>query len=196
MTPNLRNFTIWVICVLVLLSVFTLFQTPAPRSTSEDIPFSQLLNDVDEGRVRDVVIEGPEIHATYLDGRRFKTYAPNDPTLVQRLYGKRVTISARPQQDSVPWFVSLLVSWLPFIALIAVWIFLSQGARGKGRGAATSAKVLDDPKYWRDRAGEAHADAEQLTDPQSKRQMIEIAHGYEYVAQRAEERLRGSDQSK
>jgi ATP-dependent Zn protease len=39
----------------------------------------------------------------------------------------------RPAQSDVPWFVSLLVSWLPFIALVGVWIFLArqvQGARG------------------------------------------------------------------
>ena len=29
-------------------------------------------------------------------------------------------------------FVSLLVSWLPFIALIAVWIFLSRGMQTGG----------------------------------------------------------------
>ena len=68
------------------------------------------------------------------------------PSLVQKLYGKGVTITARPQQDNVPWFVSLLVSWLPFIALIGVWIFLSrqmQGAGGKALGFGKSrAKLL------------------------------------------------------
>ena len=77
-----------------------------------------------------MLIQGPEIHGTYTDGRSFQTYAPNDPTLVQRLYGKGVAITARPQGDSVPWFVSLLVSWLPFIALIGVWIFLSRQMQG------------------------------------------------------------------
>ena len=83
--------------------------------------------------MRDVLIQGPEIHGTFTDGRSFQTYAPNDPTLVQRLYGKGVAITARPQGDSVPWFVSLLVSWLPFIALIGVWIFLSRQMQGGGR---------------------------------------------------------------
>ena len=31
----------------------------------------------------------------------------------------------------MPWFVSLLVSWLPFIALIGVWIFLSRQMSSK-----------------------------------------------------------------
>ena len=96
--------------------------------------------------MRDVTIQGPEIHGTYTDGRGFNTYAPNDPTLVQRLYGKGVQITARPPGDNVPWFVSLLVSWLPFIALIGVWIFLSrqmQGAGGKAMGFGKSrAKLL------------------------------------------------------
>ena len=105
-----------------------------------------MLTEVDNGRVRDVTIQGPEIHGTYTNGGQFNTYAPNDPTLVQRLYGKGVQITARPQGDNVPWFVSLLVSWLPFIALIGVWIFLSrqmQGAGGKALGFGKSrAKLL------------------------------------------------------
>src|SRR5512145_1705602 len=146
MNANLRNFALWVIIVLLLLALFTLFQNPGQRTTSQDISFSQLLNEVDQGRVRDVVIQGPEIHGTYTDGQSFQTYAPSDPSLIQRLYGKGVQITARPPQENVPWFVSLLVSWLPFIALIGVWIFLSrqmQGAGGKALGFGKSrAKLL------------------------------------------------------
>ena len=146
MNANLRNFALWVIIVLLLLALFTLFQNPGQRTTSQDISFSQLLNEVDQGRVRDVLIQGPEIHGTYTDGRSFQTYAPSDPSLVQRLYNKGVQITARPQSDNVPWFVSLLISWLPFVALIGVWIFLSrqmQGAGGKALGFGKSrAKLL------------------------------------------------------
>src|SRR5207237_10660143 len=140
MNANLRNFALWVIIVLLLLALFTLFQNPGTRTSASDISFSQLLTDVDQGRVRDVTIQGPEIHGTYTDGRGFNTYAPNDPTLVQRLYGKGVTITARPLQDNVPWFVSLLVSWLPFIALIGVSIFLSRQMQGPGRKALVFGK--------------------------------------------------------
>ncbi len=146
MNANLRNFALWVIIVLLVLALFTLFQSPNQRQTAQDISFSQLLTEVDQGRVRDVLIQGPEIHGNFTDGRPFTTYAPNDPSLVQRLYGKGVTITARSPQEQVPWFVSLLVSWLPFIALIGVWIFLSrqmQGGAGKAMGFGKSrAKLL------------------------------------------------------
>lgn len=146
MNTNLRNFALWVIIVLLLLALFTLFQSPSQRQSAQDISFSQLLTEVDQGRVRDVLIQGQEIHGTFTDGRPFNTYAPNDPSLVQRLYGKGVQITARSPQEQVPWFVSLLVSWLPFIALIGVWIFLSrqmQGGAGKAMGFGKSrAKLL------------------------------------------------------
>jgi cell division protease FtsH len=146
MNANLRNFALWVIIVLLLLALFTLFQNPSTRSTSSDISFSEFLEQVDKNNVRDVLIQGPEIHGNFKDRGAFTTYAPNDPGLVQRLYSKGVTISAKPLSDNVPWFVSLLMSWLPFIALIGVWIFLSrqmQGAGGKALGFGKSrAKLL------------------------------------------------------
>ena len=146
MNANLRNFALWVIIVLLLLALFTLFQNPGQHASSQDISFSQLLTEVDQGHVRDVVIQGPEIHGTFNNNSSFQTYAPNDPTLVKRLYDGKVTITAKPPGDNVPWFVSLLVSWLPFIALIGVWIFLSrqmQGGAGKAMGFGKSrAKML------------------------------------------------------
>jgi cell division protease FtsH len=146
MNANLRNFALWVIIVLLLLALFTLFQNPGQRASSQDITFSQLLTEVDQNKVRDVVIQGPEIHGTFTNGSSFQTYAPNDPTLVSRLYNGKVSITAKPPGDNVPWFVSLLVSWLPFIALIGVWVFLSrqmQGGAGKAMGFGKSrAKML------------------------------------------------------
>ena len=146
MNANLRNFALWVIIVLLLLALFTLFQNPGQRASSQEISFSQLLSEVDQNHVRDVVIQGPDIHGTFTNGASFQTYAPNDPSLVKRLYDAKVNVTAKPPGDNVPWFVSLLVSWLPFIALIGVWIFLSrqmQGGAGKAMGFGKSrAKML------------------------------------------------------
>src|SRR5438105_1284798 len=173
MNANLRNLALWVIIVLLLLALFTLFQNPGQRTSTVDISFSQLLNEVENGRVKDVVIQGPEIHGTYTHGGSFQTYAPNDPSLVERLYKKGVAISARPLQDNVPWFVQLLISWLPFLALIGVWIFLSrqmQGAGGKALGFGKSrAKLLTEAHgrvTFEDVAGvdEAKSDLQEIVE--------------------------------
>src|SRR5262245_25516194 len=95
---EIRNFALWVIIVLLLLALFTLFQNPSDRPTPPSISYSQLLNEIDQGRVRDVLIRGQEVTGSYTDGRTFATYTPYDPdpTLMQRLTGKGVTISAAP----------------------------------------------------------------------------------------------------
>jgi cell division protease FtsH len=163
MNAQLRNFALWVIIVLLLLALFTLFQNPAPRMSGQEISFSQFIREVDNGRVRDVLIQGAEIHGNFADGRAFQTYAPNDPTLTPRLLGKGVTITVRSQQNDVPWFVSLLLSWLPFIALIGVWIFLSrrmQPASGNAGHPASEVAALkrqiEDLKREIERLKESH----------------------------------------
>lgn len=146
MNPYLRNVALWGVIVMLVLALFTLFQPSSQRGSSTDVPFSQFLSDIDAGRVRDVVIQGPEIHGTYTNGSPFQTYAPNDPSLVQRLYGKGVQVSARPQQDNTPWFMTLLINGLPMLLFLGVWIFLSrqmQGGAGKAMGFGKSrAKML------------------------------------------------------
>ena len=148
MNPNVRNFALWVIIILLVLALVTLFQNPSHRNASQDVTYSQFLQDVDAGRVTSVQIAGPEIHGTLSDGRSFQTYAPNDPTLVQKLSQKGVNFSAKPQNESMPWFLALLINWLPMIVLLAAWIFLSrqmQGGAGKAMGFGKSkAKLLNE----------------------------------------------------
>jgi hypothetical protein len=126
-----RNVALCVILILLSLALFSLFQNSGQTAESSDISFSQLLNEVDQGRVRSVVIQGQEIRGTFTDGHQFQTYAPNDPGLVQKLYQKNVEITVRPNE--LPWIVSVLISWLPIFAMIGVWIFLSRQMRSTGR---------------------------------------------------------------
>ena len=46
--------------------------------------------------------------------------------------------------DDTPWWISLLVSWLPFIALIAVWIYLSKGFQGRSPSGRTLIQLYED----------------------------------------------------
>ena len=146
MNPNVRNFALWVIIFLLVLALVTLFQNPGQRGTTSDMAYSQFLSEVEAGRVSNVVIQGPEVHFTLSDGRSYQSYSPNDPSLVQKLSAKGVNFSAKPLQENLPWFLALLVNWMPLIVFIAAWIFLSrqmQGASGKAMGFGKSkAKLL------------------------------------------------------
>ena len=49
---------------------------------------------------------------------------------------------------------------------------------------------INDPKHWRERAEEARAHAEQISDEIARKTMLKIVEDYEKLAQRAENRLR------
>jgi cell division protease FtsH len=148
MNPNFRNFALWVIIFLLVLALVSLFQNPGQRGGSNEIPYSQLLNDAENGGIATVTISGQEISGTYKTGGTFRTYAPYDPSLVGRLSEKGVQITARPPSDSTPWFIALLVNWLPLIVFIGAWVFLSrqmQNGAGRAMGFGKSkAKLLSE----------------------------------------------------
>ena len=146
MNPNFRNFALWVIIFLLVVALVMLFQNPGQKTTQQEINFSQLLTEVDQGRVREVTIAGNEISGHFTDNRAFTLYAPNDPLLVQTLVKKNVNITAKPPSDGNSWLITLLVNGLPLLAFLALWIFVSrqmQGAGGKAMGFGKSkAKLL------------------------------------------------------
>ncbi len=146
MNPNFRNFALWVIIFLLVVALVMLFQNPGQKTASQEINFSQLMTEVDQGRVREVTIAGNEISGHFTDNHAFSLYAPNDPTLVQTLVKKNVTISAKPPSDGNSWLITLLVNGLPLLAFLALWVFVSrqmQGAGGKAMGFGKSkAKLL------------------------------------------------------
>jgi cell division protease FtsH len=83
------------LCGPILFAVFDRF-IPSPNASSVEISFSQLVNDMDIGRVHDIRIKGTEIYGTYTDGHTFQADAPDDPTLIQPLYTKGVSITRQP----------------------------------------------------------------------------------------------------
>jgi hypothetical protein len=51
--------------------------------------------------------------------------------------------------------------------------------------------LLNNPESWRQRAAEARAIANGMTDPVAKRTMLGVAQSYERLAERAELRAKG-----
>jgi len=145
---NLRNFIVWVILAFSLLGLYNLIDNPVVSKNQSEITFSQLLAEVDAGNVVDVEISGDNISGHYSDGRSFKTFAPSDPTLIDRLYNRGVSISAKPEKEGGSIFLNILISWFPMLLLIAVWIFFMrqmQGGGGKAMGFGKSkAKLLNE----------------------------------------------------
>ena len=138
-----RNLALWVIIALLLLTLFNLFKGQSIQDSATPLAFSEFLDQVEKGQVRDVTIEGNSISGHFGNaGQSFSTYAPNDPNLVQTLRSHGVLINARPSTEnrSSPLYGALL-NWLPMLLIIGVWIFFMrqmQGGGGKALGFGKS----------------------------------------------------------
>ena len=133
MNNNLfRNVAIWVVIGLVLMTVFNQFNNK--QSTQNSVEYSQFIEEVKDGKISKVVMEGRTLKATTADGKKITSYAPPDLWLVSDLLKSGVKIEAKPEEEP-SMLMNIFVSWFPMLLLIGVWIFFMrqmQGGGGKG----------------------------------------------------------------
>ena len=146
---NFKNLAMWAIIVFLTMGLYNLFKNPQNTSSqNNNITFSKFLEEVDNGRVVQVNIQGNSIKGVYSNGKNFNTYSPNDPNLIEKLTEKGVSISASPINEKMPSLLGVLLSWFPMLLLIGVWIFFMrqmQGGKGGAMGFGRSkAKLMSD----------------------------------------------------
>ena len=171
---NLKNLAMWALIVLLSVGLFNMFQNPKNSiNTNNQVTFSKFLNEVDDGRVVEVNIQGNNITGVLSDGSKFKTFSPNYPNLVEKLSEKGVSINASPLEDKMPSLLGILLSWFPMLLLIGVWIFFMrqmQGGKGGAMGFGRSkAKLLNEAQgkvTFNDVAGveEAKEEVEEIVE--------------------------------
>ena len=143
---NLRNLALWIIIALLLVALFNMFQGTGSHPTASTISFTQFNQEVMQGDVKAVTIQGSQIKGQLSNGQGFTTYTPNDPDLVQRMLAHNVQIKVQPADQGMPTLMSIFINWFPMLLLIGVWIFFlrqMQSGGGKAMGFGKSrAKLL------------------------------------------------------
>jgi cell division protease FtsH len=118
-----------------MVMLFQIFKQPSRQSLP--VSYSDFLGMVESGGVMEVLIQGDNISGVSSQGP-FRTFAPKDPELIRLLRSKGVKISVKPQDDS-PWF-QVLLSWVPMLLLIGVWIFFMRQMQAGGGKALSFGK--------------------------------------------------------
>lgn len=135
MNNVIKNLAIWAIIAVILMTIFNQFAGSA--ADKQQIVYSQFINDVKQGHVSKITMEGRVIRGESSDGKKFSTYAPYDPGLIGDLLQNNVRVEVKPEQEQ-SLLVSILINWFPMILLIGVWIFFMRQMQGGGRGGAFS----------------------------------------------------------
>ncbi|SMP11200.1 cell division protease FtsH [Desulfurobacterium pacificum] len=143
-----KSIALWLSIALLIILAFNFLNANQVRNHAE--PFSTFVKQVEQGHVKEVTIQGQRVIGVTIDGKPFETYLPpgyND--IITKLQKKGVEINVKPQEGS-PWYITILVSWLPMIFLILLWIsMMRQMSAGSNKAlsfAKSRAKIFIDNK--------------------------------------------------
>ncbi|MFJ2284459.1 ATP-dependent zinc metalloprotease FtsH [Pseudomonas sp. NPDC087803] len=129
-----KNLILWLIIAAVLVSEMNNFSIPNEPQT---LNYSDFIQQVKDGKVERVAVDGYVITGKRNDGDSFKTIRPaiQDNGLIGDLVDNHVVVEGKqPEQQSI--WTQLLVASFPILVIIAVFMFFMRqmqgGAGGKG----------------------------------------------------------------
>ena len=130
---NAKNLAFWAILLLLLVTLFSVFQDGSSTASGQQMAFSDFLRSVEQKEVAEVTIDGEKITGRMTDGSRFTTIRPEGSDVVEDLRASNVTIRVEPQERGG--ILSTLGFWLPMLIIFAIWIFFLNRMQAGGRGA-------------------------------------------------------------
>ncbi|MCS6627862.1 ATP-dependent zinc metalloprotease FtsH [Roseibacterium beibuensis] len=155
---NLRNLAIWGAVILGALAIFVAFNrggplaTPGQKAASakpEEMTYSQLLTARDAGEIKSVEVKNETLTITKKDDSKFTavTTLPNGE-LIESLNAAGAQVDVKNTRQS--FWVGALITLLPFLLIIGLWILIMRQMQGGARGAMgfgkSKAKLLTEHK--------------------------------------------------
>ena len=136
---NFKNLGLWLVILFLVIALFNLFGQPGGPGSSRELAYSDFIERVEEGQVRDVKIAGERVTGQMISGETFYVYVPADTDgMFEKLEASGAGVTVDPQERSA--LLSFFLSWLPFILIIAVWVFFMRQMQGGGKGAMSFGK--------------------------------------------------------
>ena len=131
---NARNIAFWVVLFLLILALFNLFSGSGSTLQSREISYSDFVTAVEEGTVSNATLDGEQVRFRGTDGQDYVTIKPGDAEVTDLLIDNEFPVKAEQQQQSG--FQTFILSLLPFLLLIGVWIYFMNRMQGGGKGGA------------------------------------------------------------
>ena len=132
---NARNIAFWVVLFLLVLALFNMFTGGSSTvSQSNEVSYSDFVRSVESDEVNAVTLDGEQIRFLGNDGQTYSVIKPSDAQITQLLIDNNVSLRAEQQQQSG--FQTFILSLLPFLLLIGVWVYFMNRMQGGGRGGA------------------------------------------------------------
>ena len=146
-----RNFAVWIVIGILLVTLFSLFETQALRGGTKELTYSELFEKVNSGTIKSVTYTGAAITAKDASGAVFESYGPLPDSDLATLRAKGVEVSFKPQQSD-SFLSNFLFFWAPLLVMGGLWFFVMrqmQSGSGKAMGFGKSKAKLLTEKHGR-----------------------------------------------
>src|SRR5690348_872855 len=136
---NIKTAVFWVVIILVIVLVWTL----AHKTNSHpdvQLSYTNLMNDVNAGKIKTVTITGNDLHGNYKDDNQElhavipTSHQPLDDAMLKN------NVDIHYNKESGSGWVSILINAIPFVLLLAFWIFMMRQMQSGGNKALSFGK--------------------------------------------------------
>jgi cell division protease FtsH len=124
-----KNLFLWLAVALVMIVLFNALSTKH-HNTARKISYTQFVESVDENNVASVRIRGTEVIGKSKNNKSFKTYIPQNSSIIEKLQKNNISIEILPQNKN-SFMLNMLFYWAPVILLVFLWFyFMNQMQKG------------------------------------------------------------------
>ncbi|HKS68525.1 MAG TPA: ATP-dependent zinc metalloprotease FtsH [Candidatus Acidoferrales bacterium] len=145
MNSTVRTILFWLLMIVLAVVLWKMASTGGQSAHEDEPQYSNFLQKVDAGNVKDVTIyisqNSSELQGEYRDGQKFHgvTLANTAiPDLVKQLTGQHVEYNYKEVKDAN--WIGFLINFGPLLLLVAFWIFMMKQMQAGGNKALSFGK--------------------------------------------------------
>jgi cell division protease FtsH len=139
---TVKTVLFWLLIVVSAVLLWEVVKGARDGQKDQELNSSSFINDVDQGKIRELTVNGMEVRGKLTDGNGFHTTMPTNyftPEMLNSLQSKGVNINFRDvNSSSLP--LQLLGTWAPLILLGALWFFMIRQMQTGGNKALSFGK--------------------------------------------------------
>ncbi len=132
-----KSLFVWILIIGATIVAFNIFEQRHEVATK--VPFSSFVQLLEEGKIESAEVKGRRVIAVTEEGQRIETAIPPGSAIVDEMVKKGVRVEVSAGDTGSGWLINFLISWLPILLFIGIWIALMRqmsgggGANGPGR---------------------------------------------------------------
>ena len=134
---NIKTAIFWVVIIMVVVLFWTVVHNNKSQQVAQ-LSYTQLMNEMTAGKIKSVAITGNDLQGTYKDdNQQLHAVIPTNHQTLDDMWQK---VDIKYNKESGSGWVNILINAIPFVLLLAFWIFMMRQMQSGGNKALSFGK--------------------------------------------------------